>query len=103
MFAKVFSQIFDSSIAEKPEVRFTFIDFLVLADCNGVVDMTHEAIARRSNRPIGLIRETISELEGPDPHSRSPDFNGARIHRLDDHRDWGWFIINYDRFRKIAS
>lgn len=103
MFAKVFSQIYDSSIVENPETRFTFMDFLILADCNGVVDMTHEAIARRTNRPIEVIRETIAELESPDHRSRTPDFDGSRIKRLDDHRDWGWFIVNFDRFRKIAS
>ena len=103
MFAKIFSQIYDSSIVEKPETRFTFMDFLVLADRNGVVDMTHEAIARRTNRPIELIRETIAELESPDLRSRTPEFSGARIKRLDDHRDWGWFIVNYQLFREIAS
>ncbi len=103
MYAKVFNQIFDSSIVERPETRFTFVDMLILADVNGVVDMTHEAIARRTNRPIELIRQTISELEGPDPRSRTPDYEGARIKRLDEHRDWGWFIVNYENFRKLAS
>ncbi len=103
MFAKIFNQIYDSSIVESPETRFTFMDFLVLSDRNGVVDMTHEAIARRTNRPIELIRSTITELEGPDPRSRTADMNGARIYRLDDHRDWGWGIVNYDYFRKLAS
>ncbi len=103
VFAKVFTQIFDSSIVEKPEVRFTFTDLLTLCDPDGVVDMTHEAIARRTNRPLQVIRDTIAELEGPDPRSRTKDFAGARIKRLDSHRDWGWLIINYRNFRKIAS
>lgn len=103
MFAKIFSQIYDSSIVETPETRFTFMDLLVLADRNGVVDMTHEAISRRTNRPISVIRKTISELEAPDDRSRSPEFNGARIKRLDDHRDWGWMIVNYEFFREIAT
>lgn len=103
MFAKIFSQIYDSSIVENAELRFTFMDLLVLADCNGVVDMTHEAISRRTNRPIELIRKTISELEQPDAKSRTPQFRGSRIKRLDGHRDWGWMILNYDRFRKTAS
>jgi hypothetical protein len=103
MFAKIFKQIYDSSLVENPETRFTFMDFLILADRNGVVDVTHDAIARRTNRPIELIRQTISELEGPDPMSRTPDANGARIFRLDEHRDWGWGIVNYQYFRKIAS
>jgi hypothetical protein len=103
MFAKIFAQIYDSSIVESPETRFTFMDFLVLSDQNGVVDMTHEAIARRTNRPLEVIRKTISELEGPDERSRSPEFKGARIKRLDDHRDWGWMIVNFNFFREIAS
>lgn len=103
VFAKVFSQIYDSSIVENPSARFTFMDLLVLADRNGVVDMTHEAIARRTNRPVETIRKTILELEGPDARSRTPDCNGARLRRLDDHRDWGWMIVNYDYFRAIAS
>jgi hypothetical protein len=103
VFAKVFNQIYDSSIVENPEMRFTFMDFLVLADCNGVVDMTHEAIARRTNRPIETIRETITGLENPDLRSRTPDFDGARIKRLDEHRDWGWFIVNFDKFKKTTS
>jgi hypothetical protein len=103
MYAKVFQQIYDSSIVENPETRFTFMDFLILADRNGVVDMTHEAISRRTNRPIETIRATIAELEGPDPRSRTKHANGARIFRLDEHRDWGWGIVNYEHFRKLAS
>ncbi len=79
------------------------MDMLVLSDANGIVDMTHEAIARRTNRPLELIRRTILELESPDLRSRTPDADGRRLKRLDEHRDWGWVIVNYDTFRKIAS
>lgn len=103
MYAKIFAQILDSSIVEFPETRFTFMDFLILADSDGVVDMTHEAIARRTNRPLDVIRKTITELEAPDPRSRTKDAKGARLKRLDDHRDWGWVIVNYDKFRRMAT
>jgi hypothetical protein len=103
MFAKIFRQIFDSSIAENADVRVTFMDMLILADMNGVVDMTHESIARTTNRPLKLIRETILELEKPDPKSRTKFNNGARIRRLDAHRDWGWAILNYGVFRNCQS
>jgi hypothetical protein len=45
----------------------------------------------------------LAKLEAPDPESRTPDADGRRIERLDDHRTWGWHIINYSRFREIAS
>ena len=102
MYSKIFRRIYESSIAENPSLRFTFMDLLVLADRDGIVDMTHEAIARITNRPLAEIRETIALLEGPDPKSRSPEEGGARIRRIDQHRDWGWVIINYDRFHDMA-
>jgi hypothetical protein len=103
MFAKIFSQIFDSSIAEDWQVRCVFTDLLTLCDINGVVDMTPEAISRRTNVPLEIILRAIGELQKPDPKSRSPEDDGRRIRLIDDHRNWGWMIINHERYRKIAS
>lgn len=63
--------------------------------------MTHEAISRRTNVPLDILKESITKLESPDPKSRSKEFNGARIIRLDAHRDWGWVIVNYHKYRGI--
>lgn len=103
MFAKVFTQIFDSSIAEDYQVRLVFEDFLTLADIDGVVDMTRKALSRRTNVPIEIVNRAIDVLEKPDPESHRPDEEGRRIKRLDDHRDWGWFIVNYEYYRSLAS
>lgn len=103
MFGKIFEQIYDSSIAEDWQTRIVFQDFIVLADINGVVDRTPESISRRTNVPLQIVQEAIAKLEGPDPHSRSTEENGARIRRLDPHRSWGWEIVNYERYRAIAS
>jgi hypothetical protein len=103
MFAKVFSQIFDSSIAEDYNCRRMFMDLLVLADPTGAVDMTYEAIARRTNVPIEEVKKYIEELLKPDPSSRSKMSNGSRIVALDSHRDWGWLIVNYQFYRKIRD
>ena len=103
MYAKVFRQIFDSSINDNYQVRFVFEDLLKLCDINGVVDMTHSAIARVTNVPLEIVTEGIKRLEEPDEKSRSKDFQGRRIVRLDEHRDWGWFIVNYEHYRKLAS
>ncbi len=103
MFGKIFDQIYDSSIAEDWTVRVVFQDFIVLADVNGVVDKTPEAISRRTNVPIETVKRAIAILEAPDPLSRTPEEGGARIKRLDAHREWGWWIVNYARFRDTAS
>lgn len=103
MFAKVFRQIFDSSIAENYSVRRMFMDLLVLADRDGTVDMTMEAIGRVTNVPIEEVRESISALEREDPLSRSPIENGRRLVRIDEHRSWGWKIVNYEAYREIRD
>ncbi|MBE3119592.1 MAG: hypothetical protein IMZ50_12670, partial [Candidatus Atribacteria bacterium] len=103
MYAKVFAQIYDSSIAENYQVRHVFIDLLVLADPHGVVDMTPHAIARRTKTPLRVVLSALSALERPDPESRSSKRGGARITRLDDHRSWGWQIVNFTAYHNMRD
>ncbi len=103
MFAKVFGQIFDSSIAEDYNCRRMFMDLLVLADSTGAVDMTPEAISRRTNVPQPEVEKYIKELCQPDARSRSDLHEGKRLVPLDDRRDWGWQIVNYNHYRQIKD
>ncbi len=103
MYAKVFVQIFDSSIADDYKLRQFFTDLLVLSDPNGVVDMTPAAISARTRIPLVDVEDMISRLQEPDPTSRTPAESGARLRKLDHHRQWGWEIVNYVRYRDIAS
>lgn len=103
MYAKIFSQIFDSSIAENWQVRHVFQDMLILANRHGEVDMTVEAIARRTNTPLEIIQFGINELSKPDPISRTPNEDGRRILPLDEHRQWGWKIVNFAHYRGLKD
>lgn len=103
MFAKVFSQIFDSSIAENHQTRHVFMDLLVLADSDGVVDMTAEAIARRTNVPLEIVKQAIVELCEPDLSSRTRTEEGRRLLPLEEGRAWGWQIVNYGQYRDIRD
>ncbi|SRR6266705_918512 len=103
MFAKVFEQIFDSSIAEDYNCRRMFMDLLVLADSTGAVDMTPEAISRRTNVPVEEVVKYVKELCQPDAKSRSKLEEGKRLVPLDSNRDWGWKIVNYVHYRKIRD
>ena len=79
------------------------LDLLILADSDGVVDMTAEAIARRTNGPLKEIKEAIELLCQPDPRSRSKEHEGRRLIPLDSRRDWGWIIVNYQHYRQIRD
>lgn len=103
MYAKIFEQIFDSSIAENYELRHFFEDMLKLADPTGVVDITAEAIGRRINLPIEKVKAGLDELMKPDPRSRSHEHDGRRLIPLDSHRDWGWIIVNYVHYRAVRD
>jgi len=80
-----------------------FIDLLVLADSSGAVDMTVEAIARRTNVPVNEVRKYIEQLCQPDPLSRSPLAEGKRLIPLDSGRDWGWQVVNFQHYRKLRD
>lgn len=103
MFAKIFAQIFDSSIADNYQHRHIFMDLLVLADSDGVVDKTHEAIARQTGVPLEKIRDAIAALCSPDAQSHSPGEEGRRLLPLDQRRNWGWQIVNYQHYRAIRD
>ena len=102
LYARVFTQILDSSLAENWQTRHVFEDVLKLAD-NGVVDMTRQAIARRTNVPLEIVNAALAELEAPDLASRDATEQGRRLVRLDDHRDWGWTIVNWDKYERVKS
>lgn len=103
MFAKIFTQILDSSIARDWQLRHAFEDMLILADKDGIVDMTLDSLARRTNKPEELWKGWIEKLLAPDLDSRNPREDGRRIKKLDENRTWGWKIINYEHYRLIAS
>lgn len=104
LYSRVFLQILDSSIAEDFTVRHVFEDFLKLCDHkSGVVDMTRQALSRRLNVPMETLNHAIGVLEAPDLASRDMEFDGRRIERLDKHRDWGWKILNWDKYESVRT
>ncbi len=101
VFAKIFSSIYDGTLADNWQALVTFQQILILADPHsGVLDMTPAAIARRTGIPLEIIEAGIAALEGPDPSSRSGAMEGRRIARLSDDRTWGWWIVNHDEYRR---
>lgn len=103
MYVKMFAQILDSSIAEDYLVRLVFEDLLLLADAEGLVDMTLSAVSRRTNVPLEIVTRGIEKLSEPDRSSRSLKEEGRRIVLIDPQRPWGWRIVNYLDYRGIRD
>jgi hypothetical protein len=103
VYGKIFSSMYDSTLADDWRALITFQQLIVLCDADGTVDMTPHSIARRTGIPIEHIEAGLKILEAPDPYSRTPDQDGKRIERLADYRPWGWSIINHAHYRALRD
>lgn len=102
MFGKIFSSIYDGTLADNWQALITFQQMIVLCDQDGVLDMTPEAISRRTGIPLEHIKAGIAVLESPDLQSRTKGEEGRRIVPIDD-RGWGWLIVNHQKYRDLRN
>lgn len=95
--------MYDGTLYGHWQAIVTFQQMIVLCDPEGMIDMTPQAIAARTSIPLEIIQEGVKILEQPDPYSRTPGEDGRRIVRLDDHRPWGWRIVNHRVYRDLVA
>lgn len=103
MYAKVFASLWDGSLRGKSDAILVFVNLLSHADCEGFVDRHFKAISDETGLDLDRVKFALLELEAPDPESRSPNLQGTRIERIDDHRDWGWRVVNYLHYRNLSN
>lgn len=103
MYAKLFTTIYQGTLRGDAHGLLVFTNLLAHCDAAGVADIHPRAIAEEVGITVAEVREALKRLEAPDPESRSPDEEGRRITLLDDHRDWGWVVVNYAKYRAIRS
>ncbi len=103
MYAKLFASLYQGTLRGNPDEILVFTNLLAHADATGVVDKHWRAISEE----IGISRErveaAIANLEAPDRESRSPELDGRRIVKMDEHRVWGWRIVNHGKYRAIRD
>ena len=74
-----------------------------MADKNGHINLTYQAISAVTGWPIDLLKQAIAELMAPDPESRTSVSEGRRLELLDPtNRQWGWRVINHSLYREKA-
>jgi len=110
MYAKVFASLWDGSLRGQTDAQIVFIYMLTHADADGNVEIIRDKIASDTGldedfegQLPGRIDDAINILESPDNGSRSAVQDGRRIIRLDEHRNWGWHIVNYQHYRDIRD
>jgi hypothetical protein len=105
VYGKIFDQIYEGTLASRGpwQALVTFQQLIVLANRHGEVDMTADAISRRTTIPLDIIQLGLEALQKNDPESRTPSENGKRITPIEPNRAWGWRIVNYEKYRRIRS
>src|SRR2546430_17123725 len=102
MYAKLFASVFEGSMRGQPDVLLVWFNLLAHAP-SGVSDRTLRTISEETGLSVQRVAKAINILESVDPESRSPDEQGRRIIRLDQHRSWGWRIVNWEYYRNLLS
>lgn len=103
MYGKLFSSMYEGTLYGQWQGIITLQQLVILADADGVVDMTPPAIASRTSIPLEIIETGLEQLSQADKYSRSKADEGRRIVLLDPDRPWGWQIVNYRYYRDLAS
>jgi len=100
MYTKLFQSILTSTIwGEDHATLRVWITMLAMADKNGEVVATIPGLARVACVTIQEVEHALEKFQSPDKYSRTPDDEGRRIEQNED----GWVLINYEKYRKMAS
>jgi len=103
VYVKLFSSLYQGTLRGRSDEILVFTNLLAYADQHGIVDKHFKAIEDETGLSAPRVKAAIKELESPDPESRSPEMNGCRIVKMDEHRLWGWKIVNYGKYRAIRN
>lgn len=103
MYCKLFASLYQGTLRGRSHEILVFTNLLANADASGYVDKHFNAIGQEVGLSREEVEQAIKNLESPDTESRSPEFDGARIVKMDEHRAWGWRIVNYGKYRAIRS
>lgn len=102
-YTPVFDSVFHGTLCGQWPTLPVWLTILPLADKNGHIDMTYQAIAALTGWPLDLLKQAIGTLTQPDPDSRSPEEEGRRLVLLDPtNRQWGWRVVNHGQYREKA-
>ncbi|MCE5224881.1 MAG: conserved phage C-terminal domain-containing protein [Porphyromonadaceae bacterium] len=95
-FCKLDSGITKSSLwSESLHVRVVFLSFLAEKDDTGFVSASRSGMIRTCNVTPDQFDDACTVLSSPDPDSKSQDFEGRRIEKV----EGGWIVLNSDKYR----
>ncbi len=99
-YTKLFQSLVTSSLwTESDRTRIVWITLLAMADKYGEIQASIPGLARIAGVPLEDCEKAIELFLAPDKHSRTEDFEGRRIEKI----DGGWALLNHAKYRRMAS
>ncbi len=99
-YTKLFGSLVTSSVwSEDDKTRIVWITMLALSNREGLVEAAIPGLARAANVSVEDCRAAVTKLESPDSDSRSVEFEGRRIERV----DGGYRILNHAKYSAMMS
>lgn len=99
-YTKLFGSILRSTVWKTPpHVRLVWITMLALADRDGVVDSSVPGLADAAGVDRSQCEQALAIFMAPDPDSRTPDYEGRRIEKV----DGGWRLLNHGKYADKLS
>jgi hypothetical protein len=101
MYNKLFTKILDSSIWLQPSpTRIVWLTFIAVMDESGFVQFASVAnVAHRARVTPEEAQAAVEHLEGPDPDSSDPEYDGRRVERV----PGGWMVLNAEKHREMVT
>ena len=97
---KLHSGLTESSVWEEPyHVRIVWTAMMAKCTLSGVVSASESAIHRMANVTIEEAEDALQVLSSPDPKSKSQEFDGRRIERV----NGGFRLLNYFNYRESKT
>lgn len=99
-YTKLSSALVTSTIwRESSATRVVWITMLALANAHGEVEGSVPGLADVARVSVDECRAAIACFLAPDPDSRTKDFDGRRIEKI----DGGWHLLNHEKHRDLFS
>lgn len=102
-YTPVFDSVFHGTLCGKWPTLPVWLTILPMADKNGHIDMSYQAMSALTGWPVDLLKQAMTELTAPDSESRSEAEEGRRLVLIDpENRSWGWRVVNHGKYRERA-
>ena len=99
-YTKLFQEILSSSVwGEDDKTRIVWITILAARGPDNIVRASYSGLAHLARVSVEDARKAVAVLESPDDDSRSKEFEGRRIEKV----DGGWLVLNGGKYREARS